>query len=275
MRTGTSLLATVVVAVGLGLFSAGASIAQTGTTTAMRDFEVLAVDGNRLIVRDQRGTQALTVPDDFRFNVDGRQMSAKELKPGMKGQATVSTKTTATPVTVTEVREASVVSTTGMSVTVRGADRVLRRFSQSELDKRGVELIKDGRLVRASQLNPGDLVTATFITNQPPTIVSETEVDVKLAQAKTEPASEAKASTAATAATPAPAPAPTPAPAPAAEPAATTAAQATSPPATPVVAPVPPSTEAPAPPSGSWLLWLVVLIAIAAVVGYLVRRKKQ
>jgi translation elongation factor P/translation initiation factor 5A len=258
------LLATVVVAVGLGLFTAGASLAQTETT--VRDFEVLAVDGNHLIIRDQRGTQSLTVPDDFRFKVDGRQMSAKELKPGMKGQATVSTKTTVTPVTITELREASVVSATGQSVTVRGADGVLRRFIQSDLDKRGIEMIKDGRIVRTSQLNQGDQVTATLISNQPPIVVTEKEVDVKLAQAQAEPASDTKASAAPASATPAPAPAP--------EPAASTVAEAPASQATPVVAPVPPITETPPPQSKSWL-WVVVLIAIAGLVVYLFRRKKQ
>lgn len=260
MRTGAGLLAAVVVTVGLGLFTAGAPLAQTQTTVDVRNFEVLAVDGNRLIIRDQRGTQDLTVPDDFRFKVDGRQMSAKELKPGMKGQATVTTKTTITPVTVTEVREASVVSTAGLSVTIRGTDGVRRRFTQSELDKRGIEMIKDGRLVRVTDLNPGDLVTATLISNQPPTVVTETEVDVKLAQARAEPAPDKKPSAAPASATPAPN--------------ATTVAQA-APPTTPVVAPVPPNTETPPQQSGSWLLWVVILIALAALVVYLVRRKKQ
>jgi hypothetical protein len=271
MRTRTNWLATVVLTVGLGLCNAGAPLAQTETTVDVRNFEVLAVDGNRLIIRDQRGTQALTVPDDFRFKVDGRQMSVKELKPGMKGQATVSTKTTITPVTVTEIREASVVSTSGMSVTIRGADGVRRRFTQSELDKRGIELIKDGRIARASQLVPGDLVSATFISNEPPTVVTEKDVDVKLAQTKAEPA---PAMTTSSAPAPAPAPATTTA-APAPAPAATMASQAELPSSTPVAVPALPATEAPPKQSGSWLLWVVVLIAIAGLVVYLVRRKKQ
>ena len=74
----------------------------------------------------------------------------------MKGTATVTNTTTITPVTVTDVKEAVVVSTTATSVVVRGADGVQRRFTQSELDKRGIEIFKDGKLIRVSQLNPGD-----------------------------------------------------------------------------------------------------------------------
>ena len=131
-------------ALGLGLFTTGL-LAQTKTTVDVRHFEVLAVDGNNLVVRDERGTNVYIVPDDFRFKVNGKQMAAKELKPGMKGEATVTTKTTINPVTVTDIREATVVSATETSMVVRGSDGVRRRFTQSELDKRGIEMIKDGQ----------------------------------------------------------------------------------------------------------------------------------
>ena len=95
----------------------------------MRNFEVLAVDGNRLVFRDQKGTHELTVPDDFRFTIDGRQVSVKELTPGMKGTATVTTTTTVKPVVVTQVREAEVLRASDLSVTLREGDES-RRFSQ-------------------------------------------------------------------------------------------------------------------------------------------------
>ena len=61
-----------------------------------------------------------------------------------------------------------------------------RRFTQADLDKRGVEMIKDGQVVRISQLAPGDQLSAQIITREPPTF--ERAVDVKLAEAKMEPA---------------------------------------------------------------------------------------
>ena len=185
MRTRATWLSAVLVAFGLRLFTTGALLAQTKTTIDQRNFEVLAVEGNRLVYRDQKGTHEITVPDDFRLNVDGKQMAVKELKPGMKGTATVTNTTTTTPVTVTDVKEAVVVSTTPTSVLVRGTDGVQRRFTQSELDKRGMEIYKDGKLIRMSQLSPGDQVRGTIISSQPPTIVTETQVDAKIAQAKT------------------------------------------------------------------------------------------
>ena len=91
------------------VFTAAVSLAQqTTTSTETKTFEVLAVSGNTLDVRLPEGTRELTVPDDFRFTVNGQQLSVHEMKPGMKGTATITTKTTVTPVTVTEVKNGTV-----------------------------------------------------------------------------------------------------------------------------------------------------------------------
>jgi hypothetical protein len=264
MKTRTTWLSGVLVAFGLGMLTSGALLAQTKTTVDVRNFEVLAVDGNNIVVRDERGTNMYVVPDDFRFKVNGKPMAAKELKPGMKGEAIVTTKTTINPVTVTEVKEGTVVSATTTSMLVRGKDGVQRRFTQSDLDKRGIEMIKDGQVVRISQLNPGDQLSATIITREPPTF--ERQVDVKVAEAKMEPA-PAKAAPAAV-----PAPAATPAP-PAATPAAapTTVASTTPAPAAPSAAPM---KTAPPEESSSWLLWAAIFIALA-VIAFIFMRKKS
>ena len=68
------------------------------------------------------GTRELTVPDDFRFNVDGKMLSVQELRAGMAGTATITTKTTVTPVTVTEVKNGTVMQTSGTSIIVRTDD---------------------------------------------------------------------------------------------------------------------------------------------------------
>ena len=47
--------------VSLGLTFAGAALARTTTTVDVRNFEVISVDGNKLVVHDQKGTQKYTV----------------------------------------------------------------------------------------------------------------------------------------------------------------------------------------------------------------------
>jgi len=213
----------------LGLTFAGEPRAQTQTTqVAVRNFEIIAVDGNHLILRDERGTSDYFVPADFVFTVDGKKMTVADLKAGMKGQATVTTTTTITPVTVTELRNGVVLGTGFNSVMVLDrTDNVRKKFTQDQVNARGLQIYKDGKVVPVAQLNKGDEITATVVSQKAPEVVTEREVEATLAQAtppktdapaaKSEPPA-AKTETPVVAAPPATPPAPvatTPAPAPA------------------------------------------------------------
>jgi hypothetical protein len=247
MRTKAGWLSGVIVTLALGLAFAGAPLAQTTSTTDVRNFEVISVDGNQLIVRDEKGTQEITVPDDFRFTVDGKKMSVSELKAGMKGTAAVTTTTTVKPVFVTEVREAEVLRASPVSMTVRTADGA-RKFTQAELDTKGIRIYKNGSSVRLSELKKGDMLSATVVTYGAPIVLTEKEVQAVLAEPEPAPAMVAAATT-----TPATTTPPTPAP-----------------PAAPSAAPAPPAEQ-----SGLGLMWWVVIAVIIALVVYFARRKKQ
>ena len=253
MKTKLTRLAGIIVMIGLGLAFAGAPLAQTTTTVDVRNFEVISVDGNKLVVRDQKGTQEYTVPDDFRFTVNGKKMSVSELKAGMKGTATVTTTTTIKPVVVTEVRKAKVVSASNQSVTVRLEDGNVRKFTQEQLDARGVQIIMDGVPTPLANLHSGDMLTATIITEKPPIVLTEQEVQATLAESKAEPAPAKVAATA----PPTPTPAPTPAAGVSPQP---SAAQ----PASPAAA-----------PSGLGSMWYVLIAALVAVVLFVVMRRRK
>ena len=202
MTKQAAWLAGVLLMLVLGFTFAGAPRAQTQTTTsvAVRDFEVIAVDGNHLILRDERGTNDYFMPNDFVFTVGGKKMTLADLKAGMKGTATVTTTTTVTPVVVTELRSGMVLSTWVNSVTVLDrTDGVRKKFTQDELNARGLQIFKDGRVIPISQLNKGDEITATVVSQRAPEVVTEQEVQATLAQAqaKTEPSAMKSESTAA------------------------------------------------------------------------------
>ena len=108
----------VVSTLGFLCLTAGVALAQTTATTETKTFEVLAVDGNVLVVNLPEGTREITVPAGFTFTVNGQPMSVQQLKPGMKGTATITTKTTVTPVTVTEVKSGTVMQSSGSSIIV-------------------------------------------------------------------------------------------------------------------------------------------------------------
>ena len=103
----------VIVVVALVWVAAETASAQRTTSTDVRSFEVVTVEGNKLVVKEASGTREYTVPEDFRFDVDGKKVAVSALKPGMKGKATFTTITTSTPVYVTEVREAEVIQSSG------------------------------------------------------------------------------------------------------------------------------------------------------------------
>jgi len=263
-------LAAVFVMLVLGLTFAGTPLAQTQTTTTVnvRKFEVITVDGNHLVLRDERGTNEYTVPSDFLFTVDGKKMSVSDLKAGMKGTATVTTTTTIKPVVVTEIRRGVVLIVGQGSVTVRDeADGLRKRFTQDQLNDRGLQIFKDGRAIGISQLNKGDEITATVISQHPPVVVTEQDVQATLAQSQSQSKTESPPKTESTPPKTEPTPAKAEAPAVAAQP------------TTPVVTPqaiAPPPAPAPVESSGLGTAWyLLIAVAIAALLYFVVRRRKD
>jgi hypothetical protein len=184
-----------------------AAPAQTTTSSETKNFEVLAVDGNKLDVRLPEGTKELTVPDDFRFTVNGQQLSVHQLKTGMKGTATITTTTTLVPVTVTEIKNGTVVVKSSAGIIVRTAEGV-KSFSQSDVDKRGVKIVRDGKFVEVAELREGDRLSATIITSLPPKVLTDKEVNATLAAAPAATRAAASSSASTRSAAPAAAPAP-------------------------------------------------------------------
>ena len=165
--------------------TAAVTLAQT-TTTETKKFEVIAVEGNELVVKLPEGTKELTVPEDFRFNVDGKSLSVHELKPGMTGTATITTRTTMVPVTVTEVKNGTVMKALGgTSIIVRDDDKhVIKMFSQADIDKRGVKIMRGGEPAQISDFRAGDKLSATIITSMPPKVLTEKQVQATLAKSE-------------------------------------------------------------------------------------------
>jgi hypothetical protein len=242
---------------------AGAAHAQSSTTTEKKSFEILSVDGNVLVIREAGGTRELTVPSDFRFNVDGKSLSVADLKPGMKGTATVTKTTISVPVYVTDVKNVTVIKTLGGSVIVQDALGDFKMYSQGDIDQRGINVIMGGKPVRFEDLQVGDHLTASIVTEGPPQKMSKTEVDVALAKPSPPPSAKVATTTTTTTTT--------------SEPATdvivadTTVAPATEPMVTDTSA-VP---GAPPRSSSSMLLWLGIIALILVILLVMRRRSRR
>jgi len=183
-RIGPQLITLVGIGVAITLsgLSGPAHAQQKSTVTETRQFEVVSVDGNKVVVKGQRGAQEITVNDDFRLTVDGKPIGVHDLKPGMKGTATITTTTTTTPVTVTEVKNGEVIQTSGNSIIVRTANGI-KMFSEGDIEKRGIKIIKDGQPADFASLHTGDRLTATIVTAGPPKTMTERQVRASLSPA--------------------------------------------------------------------------------------------
>lgn len=176
--TQRSMSVRFLLAAAVGLALAGFSAAQT-TTYDMRSGEVLAVDGNNLIVKGPDGVKQFVVDDAFRFDMDGKPVSVHDLKPGMKLTALITTTTTPVDLVATELRDAEVIHTIGNSVVVRNSeDGKYRRFTSEEMKAMDLVIYKDGSVVQPSALRKGDRINATIVTKLPPAVVTEREIAV-------------------------------------------------------------------------------------------------
>jgi hypothetical protein len=167
--------------VGAGLVAGLSAVvsAQTTTSSETKKFEVIAVDGNQLVVTLPEGTREIAVPPGFMFTVDGKQLSVQQLKPGMAGTATITRSTTVTPVSATEVKNGTVVQASGVSIIVR-TDEGYKMFTQGDVDKRGVKIMRGGQPATVSDFRPGDQLSAVIVTSLPPRVVTEQEVNATL-----------------------------------------------------------------------------------------------
>jgi len=226
--------------------------------------EVVTVSGNDLVVKMADGTirHFENVPESARVTVAGKQLGIHDLKPGMKLQRTITTTTTPMTITTVQTVKGKVWSITPpLSIILTLEDNKNQQFKIPEGQKFSV----DGKMVDAFEVRKGMIVSATKVVQVPSVAVTKSQTVTGEA-----------------APTPAPAPAPTPAaerqPLPPAdqpilvadgEETPVPAEAATTPEATPPAAAPEAGTS-----SMTWLIGLLVLLALVGVIWWVVSRRK-
>jgi LPXTG cell wall anchor motif len=144
-----------------------AGAAETRVDT--RNSTVAYIEGDHLVVRLEDGRlEAMRIPSEERFNIEGQKLSLQELKPGMV--LTDQTISTSRPVVVktVEIHDGT--------VWYAGPTRlVVRTHAGKMVDYRVPEwaTVKvSGEVEALHQLKRGDHITATITTEEPMTIVN-------------------------------------------------------------------------------------------------------
>jgi LPXTG-motif cell wall-anchored protein len=167
----------------LGLLCSGAACAaqdtQTTTTrssgqqsvkTEVRSGEVVYVSGNDVVVKLDTGeVKHFNIPNDFRFNIDGQDMTVHDLKPGMHVSRTITT--TTTPKTVETVRTVSgtvwyVNPPSSLILTL--PDGTNKQYKVPD----GQRFLIDGQEQSVFHLKKGMKISGTAIKDTPETVVS-------------------------------------------------------------------------------------------------------
>ena len=60
-------------------------------------------------------------------------------------------------------------------------DEGIKMFSQGDVDKRGVKMVKNGQPAQLTDFREGDRLSATIITSRPPQVMTEQQVNATLA----------------------------------------------------------------------------------------------
>ena len=175
-RVSKGFLMALVPSVALLLASTALAQSTTTTSTEARSFEIMSVDGNKVLYRAADGSiKEVIVPSDFVLTVDGNRVTVHDLKPGMKGTAVSTTKTT---------RARHGHPNQGRDRGPRGVgehhhrphERRHKKFTTQDVRDRNITVYKEGAPVELSQLRVGDRLSATIVTKHPPVVMTERQV---------------------------------------------------------------------------------------------------
>lgn len=144
--------------------------------TEVKNAEVVYVEGNDLVVRNEDGRiEHLVVPDSDRFLVDGNEVTASDLMPGTKLTQTIVTTTTPRYVKTIRTLKGKVWHVNAPStVVLRLPDNSNQIYSVPSHAKFTIE----GKPKTVFDLRKGMSLEATIVTDSEETVVSSSKTTV-------------------------------------------------------------------------------------------------
>ncbi len=142
------------------MLSAVAVVALAGSLAAQ---EIVVISGNTVVIRDAQGAHRYTMLPESKLMVDGKDLTVRELKPGMHVAAAPTGP--GETVVVTQVREGKILEVSGTNLIVRDQDGVKRYIVDPDF-----KVVVDGKESSVTSLRPGMVLTAMIVTRSSPTM---------------------------------------------------------------------------------------------------------
>jgi len=141
--------------------------------------EIVVISGNTVIIRDAQGAHKYTMLPESKLMVDGKDLTVRELKPGMR--VTSAPTGPGEPVVVTQVREGKVLEVSGNNLLVRDQEGVKRYIVDPDF-----KVVVDGKESSVTSLRPGMVLSAMIVTKGNPTAETAMADDAKAARSTSE-----------------------------------------------------------------------------------------
>lgn len=159
----------------LGSFLAGRALAQEKTVehvpagphevkVELKHSTVVHVEGNQLVARLENGTlEAVQIPEDFRFHMDGQMLSVHELHPGMTLTEEVTTTVRPVIIRTVEVKNGTIWFANGTHISIRDENNKVHHYTIPEWSKVTI----NGDEMSVFDLRQGMKVNTTIMTEEP------------------------------------------------------------------------------------------------------------
>jgi len=179
--------------------SATTTTESTMVGTQTKSGEVQAVMGNKVLLKEADGLHEYTLPDGFKFQVNGRDVGVDQITPGTQVSAVITDKTTIRNVTLTRIASGTVTEIAPGGIVLKDdATKDFKSYNFKDPSGNDIYYLKDGKAVTLRDVKKGEHLSGTFVTTLPSTQTSQRTVVAKAV----EPAEPDAAPTTVAAATP-------------------------------------------------------------------------
>jgi hypothetical protein len=160
------------------------STESTAMTREVKGGVVESVAGNKVVLREQDGLHEYTLPDGFKFQVNGQPVGVDQITPGTQVGAMITDKVTTRNVTLTRVASATVMQVAPGGIVVKTANGDLKSYNFKDAAGNDIYFVRDGKEVPLSTVKKGERLSGTFVTTLPAQQISQREVDARAAPAE-------------------------------------------------------------------------------------------